>query len=87
MEALTEAMKSNSVNEQQALVQLDKVLGVEREIKRLHISMGVRIKNKLTPEQQAKLQAMRIPPPPPDAPGRVPDNPVHPPGTPEGPES
>src|SRR6185369_11204382 len=35
-EALHETMKSTSVNEQQALAQLDKVLEVEREIKRLH---------------------------------------------------
>ena len=58
MEALHEIMKSNSVNEQQALVQLDKVLDAEREIKRLHIGMAIRIKNQLTPEQQAKLHAM-----------------------------
>src|SRR5712692_10826590 len=58
MEALHEIMKSNSVNEQQALAQLDKVLDAEREIKRLHIGMAIRIKNQLTPEQQAKLHAM-----------------------------
>jgi Spy/CpxP family protein refolding chaperone len=74
VEALIETMKSNSVNEQQALAQLDKVLDVEREIKHLHISMGIRIKNKLTPEQQAKLQAMRIPPRA-DGPMRSPDGP------------
>jgi len=58
MEALHEIMKSDSVNEQQALAQLDKVLDAEREIKRLHIGMAIRIKNQLTPEQQAKLHAM-----------------------------
>src|SRR6266581_8388230 len=58
MEALHEIMKANSVNEQQALAQLDKVLDAEREIKRLHIGMAIRIKNQLTPEQQAKLHAM-----------------------------
>ena len=64
MEALHEIMKSNSVNEQQALTQLDKVLDAEREIKRLHIGMGIRIKNQLTPEQQAKLHGMRMTPRP-----------------------
>src|SRR6266516_368597 len=59
MEALHEIMKSDSVNEQQALAQLDKVLDAEREIKRLHIGMAIRIKNQLTPEQQTKLQTMR----------------------------
>jgi len=58
VEALHETMKANPVNEQQALAQLDKVLDAEREIKRLHIGMGIRIKNQLTPEQQAKLMAM-----------------------------
>ena len=62
MEALGEIMRSNSVNEQQALLQLDKVLDAEREIKRLHIGMAIRIKNQLTPEQQAKLRGMRATP-------------------------
>jgi len=59
------------VNEQQALAQLDKVLEVEREIKRLHIGLAVRLKNRLTPEQQEQLHKMRMdhhmpggPPPP-----------------------
>src|SRR5262245_3475598 len=58
MEALHETLKANPVNEQQALAQLDKVLDAEREIKRLHIGMGIRIKNQLTPAQQEKLMAM-----------------------------
>jgi Spy/CpxP family protein refolding chaperone len=59
-EALHETMKSTSVNEQQALAQLDKVLEVEREIKRLHIGLAVRLKNRLTPEQQEQLHNMRM---------------------------
>ena len=59
VEALHETMKANPVNEQLALGQLDKVLDAEREIKRLHIGMGIRIKNQLTPDQQAKLMAMQ----------------------------
>jgi Spy/CpxP family protein refolding chaperone len=59
MELLHEIMKSTSVNEQQALAHLDKVLDVEREIKRLHIGLGVRLKNRLTPEQQEQLHKMR----------------------------
>jgi Spy/CpxP family protein refolding chaperone len=53
-------MKSTSVNEQQALAQLDKVLDIEREIKRLHIGLAVRLKNRLTPEQQEQLQKSRM---------------------------
>jgi Spy/CpxP family protein refolding chaperone len=59
-ELLHETMKSSSVNEQQALAQLDRVLDVEREIKRLHIGLAVRLKNRLTPEQQEQLQKMRM---------------------------
>ena len=63
MELLHETMKSASVNEQQALAQLDKVLDIEREIKRLHIGLAVRLKNRLTPEQQEQLHKMRMDPP------------------------
>jgi len=59
-ELLHETMKSTSVNEQQALAQLDRVLDVEREIKRLHIGLAVRLKNRLTPEQQEQLHKMRM---------------------------
>ena len=67
MELLHETMKSTSVNEQQALAQLDKVLEIEREIKRLHIGLAVRLKNRLTPEQQNQLHKMRM-----DHDGRMP---------------
>jgi len=74
MEALHETMKASSVNEQLALTQLDKVLDNEREIKRAHMELGIRIKNKLTPEQQTKLQSMR-PPKGPGGPGQGPGGP------------
>ncbi len=59
MEGLVFTLKEGSVNEQQALSQLDKVLDTEREIKHLHVGLAVRIKNRLTPEQQSKLQALK----------------------------
>ena len=59
MEALHETMKADRVSEQQALAQLDKVLDAEREIKKLHTALAIRIKNNLTPEQVQKLQGMR----------------------------
>jgi Spy/CpxP family protein refolding chaperone len=61
MEVLHETMKANQVNEQQALAQLDRVLETEREIKRLHMELAIKIKNNLTPEQQQKLHSMRRP--------------------------
>jgi Spy/CpxP family protein refolding chaperone len=60
MELLHDTMKSSSVNETQALGQLDKVLEIEREIKRLHIGLAIRLKNRLTPEQQDQLHKMRM---------------------------
>ena len=59
MEALHQVMKSTSVNEEQALAQLNKVLDIERDIKRLHVSLAVRLKNQLTPEQQEQLHKFR----------------------------
>jgi Spy/CpxP family protein refolding chaperone len=92
LEALHETMKANSVNEQLALSQLDKVLDGEREIKRAHMELAIRIKNKLTQEQQTKLQSMRRPMGPgPDGPERGrpsgPDGPERGPGRrPGGPD-
>jgi Spy/CpxP family protein refolding chaperone len=80
MEALHETMKASSVNEQLALSQLDKILDSEREMKRAHMELAIRIKNKLTPDQQTKLQSMR-PPKGPGVPGQGPGGP----GGPEGP--
>jgi len=68
------------VNEQLALSQLDKVLDNEREMKRAHMELAIRIKNKLTAEQQMKLQSMR----PPKGPGEPERGPGHPPGGPDG---
>ena len=62
MEALHQTMKPNAVDEQPALSQLDKVLDTERQIKRLHFSLGIRLKNQLTPEQQGKLRGLRMAP-------------------------
>ncbi len=59
LETLVAMVKENPVDEQKALAQLDKVLGSEREIKRAQIALMVRIKNKLTPEQQAQLRKLR----------------------------
>lgn len=47
------------VDEQQALAHLDKVLAAEREVKRLQITLLVRIKNHLRPDQQARLLDIR----------------------------
>ena len=58
-EKMAAAIKQPKVNEQQAIAMLDQVLDVEREIKRLQVSFVIRIKNNLTPEQQARLQEIK----------------------------
>jgi Spy/CpxP family protein refolding chaperone len=62
MEALVLLLKQSAADESQVMSQLDKVLSSEREIKRTQISLLVRIKNKLTPDQQAHLQRLRTQP-------------------------
>ena len=59
MEALVSLLKQSPADESQVISQLDKVLSSEREIKRTQIGLLVRIKNKLTPDQQAHLQRLR----------------------------
>lgn len=59
MEKMVSLVKQPRVDEKQALEQLEKILTIEREIKRTQITLMVRIKNKLTPDQQAKLEEIR----------------------------
>ena len=62
MEKLVTLVKQPRVDEQQVLSQLERLLAAEREIKREQVTLLVRIKNKLTPEQQAKLLDLRSKP-------------------------
>jgi Spy/CpxP family protein refolding chaperone len=59
MEKLVSLVKQPRVKEQEALAQLEKVLAIEREIKRAQVTLLVHIKNRLTPEQQARLVEIR----------------------------
>ena len=59
VERLVALVKQPRVDEQQALAQLERVLAAEREIKKEQVTLLVRIKNKLTPEQQGKLADLR----------------------------
>jgi len=58
-EALADLLKESSVDEPAALAQLDNLLDRERDIKRVHLSLVLGMKNKLTPEQQAKLAEIK----------------------------
>ncbi len=61
MERLLTLLKPPKVDEKLATAQLDKVLGAEREIKRAQFTLLVRLRNKLNPEQQAKLREIQKP--------------------------
>jgi Spy/CpxP family protein refolding chaperone len=61
MQALHGQLSQPKTDEVKALAQLDKALDVERQIKRLHVGMMIRIKNQLTPEQVQKLHEMMGP--------------------------
>lgn len=56
---LAELLNATPVDESAALAQVDRVLSLEREVKRAQLSLVIRIKNALTREQQAKLKALR----------------------------
>jgi Spy/CpxP family protein refolding chaperone len=62
MEKMVSLAKQPRVDEAQTLAQLDRVLGVEREIKRVQISLFIRMKNRLTVEQQARLREIQSKP-------------------------
>jgi Spy/CpxP family protein refolding chaperone len=58
-EAMAQMLQQTPIDESRVLEQADKVMGLEREIKKIHLSMLIRIKNSLTPEQVAQLKQMR----------------------------
>lgn len=59
VEELASLTKSNQLNEAAVLAQSDKVMNIERELRRTHLTLLVRLKNKLTPEQQARLTELK----------------------------
>ena len=56
---LTALVEGSRIDEAQTLAQVDHVLGVEREIKRAHMALLIRIKNQLEPRQQDTLSVLR----------------------------
>ena len=58
-ERLAALLKQDLVDEQQAIVQLDKVLSIEREIKRAQFALLIQIKNRLNAEQRTLLMQIR----------------------------
>ena len=58
-EAMALLLRPDRVDEQQAVAQLEKVMSLEREVKKEQLTLMVRIKNKLTPEQQMLLRKIK----------------------------
>lgn len=52
-------LQQSPADEAKILEQADRVMALEREIKRTHLGLLIRLRNLLTPDQQAKLQRMR----------------------------
>ena len=58
-EKMGRLLQPAQVDETQVLEEVDRILALEREMKRTQISLMVRIKNTLNPAQQAKLAEIR----------------------------
>jgi len=58
-ERMVKLLQARPVDEAAVLAQADKVMSLEREVKRTHLALLVRIKNTLSTAQQEKLAALR----------------------------
>jgi Spy/CpxP family protein refolding chaperone len=58
-EKMANLLRATPIDEAKVLEQADKVMAQEREVKKMQLSLLVRIKNLLKPEQIAKLQEIR----------------------------
>ena len=61
VEKLGNLLHVDKIDETQALAQVDRVLSLEREMKRAQMTLMIRLKNALTPAQQQKLQQLHHP--------------------------
>jgi Spy/CpxP family protein refolding chaperone len=58
-EKMLRLLQARPVDEAAVLAQADRIMGLERDIKKTHLALLVRIKNELSPAQQDKLTALR----------------------------
>ena len=58
-EKMVRLLQGSPVDETAVLAQADKVMALEREVKRTHLSLLVRVKNLLTDSQREKLKELR----------------------------
>jgi Spy/CpxP family protein refolding chaperone len=59
VQALRETLARPRVDQDRAIDQLNRVLDTEKDIKKAHLEMLIRIKNVLRPDQQAELARLR----------------------------
>jgi Spy/CpxP family protein refolding chaperone len=60
-EELAHLLDAPRIDEARALAQADKVMALEREVKRSHLGLLIRIRNLLTDAQRAQLAKLRKP--------------------------
>ena len=60
-EKLGNLLHVDRIDESAALAQVDRILALERDMKRAQMTLMIRIKNALTPAQQQKLQQLHHP--------------------------
>ena len=57
--ALAPLLKKDRIDETPALAQSDKALSLDQQIKREHLALLIRLKNRLTPDQQNQLTEIK----------------------------
>jgi len=58
-ESMAQMLQQTPIDEARVLQQADKVMALEHEIKKIQLTLLIRIKNALTPEQIAQLRQLR----------------------------
>jgi Spy/CpxP family protein refolding chaperone len=58
-QALEALMREDRIDEKAALAEVERLMRAEQEVKKAHLSLLIRVKNQLTPEQQRTLRTKR----------------------------
>ena len=59
MDQFAALLSKDQVEEEHALAQLEKILAIESDIKKAQMTLMIRIKNVLTPQQQREIKEIR----------------------------
>lgn len=59
LQALSTLLASNQVDESKSMTKMEKVMSLEDQLKRIRLSMLIKIKNELNPSQQKQLKRLR----------------------------